>query len=268
MRVEDFLRGSVLPRLEAEVLTSAALGQDRSWLLAHGDTEVSSSERTAIQSHFRRRTLGEPVAYITGTKEFYGRTFHVSPAVLIPRPSTEQLVDLALRFLSHPQQESLEADTQIVVSSLILRSSLVPSVVVDVGTGSGCIAVTMALEASKYCYIATDASEQALDVARSNAKRHGVDQKMTFRFGNDLEPIRDLAEPFVVVTNPPYIPLGEKLPREVADFEPSGALFADDAGMAVLKRVLRQANQHPFCAGIVFECRTEQYSALLQTGSK
>ncbi|MDD5041461.1 MAG: peptide chain release factor N(5)-glutamine methyltransferase [Candidatus Peribacteraceae bacterium] len=258
MTIDALMHASDLPRLEAEVLMSRALNRDRTWLLAHGDEEVRGHDREVIEDWCTRRLKGEPVAYITGEREFFGRTFRVTPAVMIPRPSTEELVRSAREFLDHPQPFIREADAGIVIVSRVLRPSFLPQRIVDVGTGSGCIAVTLALECPELKVIATDVSAEALNIARENATLHHVDDRVRFFQGTDLEPVRDLQEPFLLVANPPYIPDGTVLEHQVADYEPHAALFAGSDGGDVLRILLRQAREHPFCAGIVCECQTNQ----------
>lgn len=264
MMIEAFLIGSGLPRLEAEMLAAAALGRERTWIVAHGNEEIPTKKRGVVEQMFLRRQKGEPVAYIIGEREFYGRKFEVSPAVLIPRPSTEHLVESALRFLSHPANSSQEVEENITILSHVLRSSDAHTIV-DIGTGSGCIAVTLALEKPDFSIIATDVSSEALDIARKNAETHGVSDHIQFHLGNLLEPVLSLEESFVIVANPPYVPLSAELPRDVKDFEPSQALFGGENGAELLRALFRQARMHPFCAGLVCECQTDQREKLLNS---
>ncbi|MDD5739950.1 MAG: HemK family protein methyltransferase, partial [Candidatus Peribacteraceae bacterium] len=174
MTIGELIRASGLPRLEAEVLAAAALHQDRTLVLAHGGEELNEQQRAGIASFFSRRQKGEPVAYITELREFFGRNFKVTPAVLIPRPATEELVRVALAFLDQSGAAVREADVGIVIASRVLRPKLHPRIVVDTGTGSGCIAITLALERPEIQVIATDVSGDALTVARGNADLHHV----------------------------------------------------------------------------------------------
>jgi len=271
MKTREALTVSCLPSLEAEVLLSALLGKERSWLFAHSDTVLSSDEELKWNKWIARRRGGEPVAYIIGEREFYGRLFQVTPAVLIPRPATEEVVQRALEFLDHPGNKIVEADAGIVVLSKILRPEKTSlhdvsraRTVVDAGTGSGCIAITLALERPDISVIATDISEDALVIAGKNAERYGVADRIRFLKGSDLEPVHDLQEPFLMVSNPPYIPQSRILAGEVMDFEPQGALFAGDDGMTVLRRLLVQARDHPLCVGVILECEQLQADVLLR----
>jgi release factor glutamine methyltransferase len=263
MTIGEIIRGSGLDRSESEILVAEALGNERTWILAHERDEVEERQRQHIEEFLGRRKSGEPVSYITGKKEFFARTFSVTPAVLIPRPSTEQLIVSTVRFLRNPRDETREVDANVSVVARVLRLELRPTMIVDVGTGSGCIAVTLALECPGLRVVATDVSEEALRVARENARRYGISGKIEFLAGGELQPVGHLREPFLIVSNPPYVPSGAPLSREVRDFEPSSALFGGPEGMDVLTRILSQARNHPFCAGILLECQTDQISKLL-----
>lgn len=277
MTIEECIVESRLPRLEAETLLAALLGKERTWVLAHDDQALSSDQESRWNAWIARRSSseaqsegGEPVAYIVGEREFYGRMFHVTPAVLIPRPSTEELVRSALAFLDHPRDALREADAGIVVVSKVLRPENISShdvsaawTIVDVGTGSGCIAITLSLERPEISVIATDLSGDALAIARENAQRHGVTDRIRFLKGDCLRPVEDLTQPFLLVSNPPYIPTERVLAREVADFEPRGALFAGRDGMTVLRAILRQARDHPRCTGVIVECQADQVRSVM-----
>lgn len=258
MMIGEIIRGSGCDRSECEILVAEALGKERTWVLAHNRQETDDEQRKRIDAFLGRRKSGEPVSYITGKKEFFARTFSVTPAVLIPRPSTEQLIVSTVRFLKNPQDETREVDANVSVVARVLRPELQPKMIVDVGTGSGCIAVTLALECPEMRVIATDISEEAIGIARENASRHGVSEKIEFLSGGELQPVGNLREPFLVVSNPPYVPSGAPLSREVRDFEPASALFGGPEGTDVLSRILLQAREHPFCAGILLECQTDQ----------
>jgi release factor glutamine methyltransferase len=203
--------GISAPRLTAEVLLAHAAGRDRSWLYAHSDEELKELWWIHYGRYLHERLKGKPTQYITGTQEFYGRDFDVTPDVLIPRPETEHLVELAK---SHP-------------ADLIL----------DIGTGSGAIAITLALETSATVF-ATDISAQALRVAQDNAKRLGARvQFLACDLTSALGPGFDL-----IVSNPPYVARRDKptLQREVRDYEPELALYGGDDGLDVYRRLIPQ----------------------------
>lgn len=254
MTIEEAVRRSGLPASDAEVLLAAACGAERTWVLAHGKDQLAAERAELFCEWARRRRAREPVAYITGEKEFYGRTFAVDRRVLIPRPSTEILVSEALRFLDDPADRVTQADGGIVVVSRAIRDLGRVRVIVDVGTGSGCVAVTLALERSDLRCVATDISVDALAVARRNAARYGVEDRIDFRTGDELEPVADIAEPFLLVSNPPYVPDGRELPDEVALFEPPLALFGGPDGRSVTRSLADSAALHWRCCGVVVEC--------------
>lgn len=201
-------------RLDAELLLAHALDCRRLDLYLNPDKPVTEAERTRFKSLIRRRAAREPVAYIISEKEFYGRIFHVDRRVLIPRPETEALIETALKYASD-------------------RS--VPHIV-DLGTGSGCIAVTLALEIPDTHLLAVDQSRDAIAVAIENSTRHDVADRILFREGNWFEPLTDLAAPKtidLVVSNPPYIRHDElqKLQPEITRYEPRLALDGGSDGL-------------------------------------
>lgn len=200
------------PRLEAQVLAAHALGQDRSWVLSHGEHAVIGRR---LESPLARRAAGEPLAYIVGFREFYGRRFAVDRRVLIPRHETECVVERAL-------------------AEIWLRGQCR---VLDLGLGSGCIAITLALE-TRAEVSGSEACKDALEVARANAHALGarVDMRLSDLFSAFGQERWD-----VVVSNPPYVAPGARLPVEVGAFEPSGALFAGSDGYAVLDRLIEEA---------------------------
>jgi release factor glutamine methyltransferase len=206
------------PRLTAEVLLSHAIGCPRSWLYAHSDEELKELWWIHYGRYLHQRLSGVPTQYITGTQEFFGRDFRVTPDVLIPRPETEHVIEVALQetALQHPA-----------------------AAILDIGTGSGAIAATLALE-TKARIVATDISRAALRVARENALRLEAtvdflecDLGSALR-GNSFD---------LVVSNPPYVPETSRaaLQREVRDHEPALALFAGAGGLDVYRRLIPDA---------------------------
>jgi release factor glutamine methyltransferase len=205
-------------RLDAEILLLHQIGKNRAWLLTHLDDDFAGCRSIGYASLLDRRKQGEPIQYIIGEAEFYGLPFLVTPDVLIPRPETEHLVDAILKLAKG------SAATRIV----------------DVGTGSGAIAIAVAHVASSNRITAIDVSEEALVVARQNARRNNV--SVAFLHGDLLAPVAD--EAFgLVVSNPPYIPAAdrESLSAEVRDYEPSLALFAGADGLDAYRRLIPQA---------------------------
>lgn len=259
MRIEDALKGIDIPRADAEVILSAILQRDRAWLLAHGQDELSEKAWTAWGQAVSRRRRLEPVAYITGHQEFYGRPFTVSPHVMIPRPSTEGLVEFTLNALrgSHEQRHT-EIDTDIVAWTQQWDDLHDVRTLVDIGTGSGCIAITLACELPDFRVFAGDISPEALAVAEANARHNAVQTRVTFRQGSLLAPFADLTEPFIVVSNPPYIPRGRPLMRDVVDYEPHVALFGGPEGQEIVSELTAQARAHPYCRAFFIECHRAQ----------
>ena len=200
---------------DALLLAMHALGWDRATLHARDTDPPPAAFEAAYSPAIERRTHREPVAYIVGVQEFWNRDFAVSPAVLIPRPETELIIEEAL--------------------------SMVFATVADIGTGSGCLAVTLAAEFPRARVVATDISPTALGVARANAARHGVAERIDFRETRYLDGI---AGPFdLIVSNPPYVTDGqyEALAPEVRDAEPRSALTAGADGLDDIREVLRSA---------------------------
>jgi release factor glutamine methyltransferase len=216
---QDFAgRGIDSPRLDAELLVAKALDMDRVGLYLDLNRPLMDQERSAIRPLVARRREREPVAYILGHRDFYGRRFEVSPDVLIPRPDTETLVEHAL--------ECIPEDTACRV--------------LDVGTGSGAIAVTIAAERPLSLLTATDISDAALAVASRNAERHEVHSRIRFERADLLSG----AEQYdVIVSNPPYITQSEmaSLQAEVREHEPVIALEAGEDGLDVVRALLAAA---------------------------
>lgn len=259
MTVQEALETSGIDRFDAEVLLAALLQKDRSWLFSHGDKLVS--DLTTWNAWVKKRQVHTPVAYITQEKEFYGRAFYVDERVLIPRPSTEGLIDLAKNVLQTRREETRIVDTDICVTAKIFGDVSEVTTLVDIGAGSGCIAITLALELNMPI-IATDISSDALDVAKKNAKAHNILEKIDFRLGSTLEPITDISEPFFIVSNPPYVPVNEKLQPEVIEHEPVQALFGGVDGAKIVQQIYDKAKNHSYCRGLVIECRKEHTNML------
>jgi release factor glutamine methyltransferase len=211
-------------RLDSEVLVAHALGVSRTSVLISLRDPCSVEVSNAFHAYVARRAAGEPVAYITGEREFWGLSFLVSPDVLVPRPETELLVEEALR---------------------ILRASPSPRVL-DMGTGSGCIGISIAHELAK-CGVRDhrctllDKSPQALSMAKQNALRHGVEHYVDFVESSWFENSAALRSPYdLIVSNPPYVSRDEIVPRELS-YEPQGALYSDDDGLRDTKILLEAA---------------------------
>lgn len=214
------LAGVATGRRDAELLLMRVLGRERAWMLTHPEAELSPEQIAQFEGWIERRAGHEPVQYILGEQEFFGLTFRVTPDVLIPRPETEHLV---------------EALIERVAGDAALR-------IVDVGTGSGAIAVAIAHALPRAEVTAVDVSPAALAVARENAARLGVAERMRFLESDLLEVVR--GERFdAVVSNPPYVPDAEVLEAQVREYEPHSALFAGPSGLDVYRRLIPQAHE-------------------------
>jgi release factor glutamine methyltransferase len=215
-------KGVESPRLEAELLLAHARKCPRIRLYTDFAVLLTDDERTNMRQMVQRRARREPLAYIVGTREFYGRPFEVTSGVLIPRPETEVLVDECLERI--PRDEDRE--------------------VVEVGFGSGCICITIAKQRPRCSIVATDLSEKAMDVAARNVLKHEVGDRIALLTGDTLTPLLSSGRRFDgLVSNPPYIRLDERdsLQPEVGNHEPPEALFAGVDGLDVVRRIAEQA---------------------------
>jgi len=231
-------------RLDAEallllVLKRAAPERNRAWLIAHANSHATPAINTELRALIQRRRAGEPIQYITGETEFYGLPLRVTPDVLIPRPETEHLVekvlllarDLCAPSIPRPLRDGWESEPAIVRGF--------PRIL-DVGTGSGAIAVALAHHLPHAAVSATDFSAEALNLARQNANRNGV--AIRFLHGDLLAPF--VGEQFdIIASNPPYVPTIDRptLSVEVRDHEPALALFAGPDGLDIYRRLVPQA---------------------------
>jgi len=275
--------------LAAELLLLHALGRDRTWLYAHSEESIADADSQRFLSLIARRTAGEPTQYLTGKQEFWGLEFEVTPDVLIPRPETEHVIEvaldrLALTELRHGRPQYTKGQELQIA---------------DIGTGSGCIAIALVKELPAAGIYATDASPKALEVARRNANRHHVGDRIQFVHANLLEPcpvgpqhvaphpgtIANSAPPAtssdastrsegaapnvpshesrvashelplfdLIASNPPYIGRREaaSLPREVREHEPAAALYGGEEGYELYAGLIAQAAKHLKRGGIL-----------------
>ncbi|MCK5054133.1 MAG: peptide chain release factor N(5)-glutamine methyltransferase [Anaerolineales bacterium] len=206
---------SETPSLDAQLLLASALKRKKEWVLAHPEYHLSTSDSVTFKEILGRLVSGEALPYLLGSWEFFGHSFHVTPDVLIPRPETELLIENALGFLrSHPRAR----------------------LCADIGTGSGCIAITLALEIPDLYVIAVDVSPFAIEVARVNARKHGVDDRVRLI-------VSDLLQPFdsrfgLICANLPYIPSKRMERLAVAEREPKLALDGGMDGLTVIRRLV------------------------------
>lgn len=214
-------RGNDSARLDVELLLGHVLGLDRIGLIMHAERPLSPAELAQFRELFKRRRAGEPVAYLLGTREFYGLTLRVDSRVLVPRPDSERLVEVALERT---------------------RARNMSGSALDLCTGSGCIAIAFARQRPTWDVTASDVSEDALSVARDNAHRTGAIRNLRLRQGSLFEAVP--GERFDLVTgNPPYIPSPDiaGLPADVRDFEPHLALDGGADGLDLVRRIAAQA---------------------------
>jgi release factor glutamine methyltransferase len=220
-------------RLDAEVLLAHSCNASRTSLITRLRDDCEPEIEHIFHEFIARRQRGEPVAYIVGRREFYGRDFVVSPAVLVPRPESELLIDEALKVCTESAAVTF----------------------VDLGTGSGCLAVTLALELAargkRVTGVAVDVSRAALDTATRNAEQLGAEQYVTFVESDWFSKSDSFAPPYdLIIANPPYIARGETTPVELS-FEPSGALYSDDEGLADTKQIISDSTSFLKSGGVL-----------------
>lgn len=216
-------RGMTSPRLDAELLLGSVLGMTRVEMIVDAHRPLAPDELARYRALHQRRRAGEPVAYLLGVREFYGRPFRVDARVLVPRPETEVLVEVALERTRH--------------LSMCMRA-------LDLCTGSGCVAVTLARERPTACVLAADLSEGALAVAQENAIRLGAAANVAFLHCDLLSGLDPLWGKLDLITaNPPYIPSGEiaTLPADIRSYEPHLALDGGPDGLDLVRRIVSQA---------------------------
>jgi release factor glutamine methyltransferase len=238
------LEHSDTPGLDAQLLLSEVMNRERSWLLAHPEAPLESNQLDAFSAALRRCLEGEALPYVLGWWEFYGRRFAIHPGVLIPRPETELLVEHALAFLENHAH----------------------GVALDVGTGSGCIAITLAIETPQLRLAATDLEETALQTASKNAKQFGVEDRIGF-VRSDL--VSALSGRFALIcANLPYIPSGRLPGLAVARKEPQAALDGGPDGMVWIRALLQELPRLLADGGrALFEIDAEQADGVLaETG--
>jgi len=213
------------PRLNAETLLMFVLGRERAYMYAHPERELSREEELRYQQAIEERRQGKPSQYITGHQEFWGLDLIVSSAVLIPRPESEHVVETVVALVPDNRGKPLK--------------------IVDVGTGSGCIAVALASELPAAEILALDISAPALEIARANAARLNFADRVKFRLSDLLADVGENERFDFIVCNPPYVSQDEpeKVQRQVREFEPKIAVFAGKSGLEIYERLAPQAKQ-------------------------
>ena len=223
------------PRMNAELLLMFTLGRDRAYLYAHPERELSSAEQARYDQALTQRARGVPAQYITGHQEFWGIDFIVTPAVLIPRPETEHVIETVLDLIRGGRVPLRQAQGRLSRANSLC--------IIDVGTGSGCIAIALAKELPRAEIHATDISADALEIARANAARHQLESRVLFHETDLLQGFDPNTFDFVV-SNPPYVGESEQdqVQLEVRKFEPRNAVFAGPTGLEVIERLIPQAH--------------------------
>ena len=219
--------------LAAELLLMHVLGRDRAWTYTHPEEPLKPLAADRFFALIARRSAGEPTQYLTGKQEFWGLDFEVTPAVLIPRPETEHIVEVALERLG-PRGINI---------NMVTGEPSAPLKIADVGTGSGCLAVALAHELPHASIVATDISTEALAVAQRNAERHAVIDRIRLLQADLLTSLNEARTYDVIVSNPPYVPRDEmdQLAREVREHEPHSALFGGSTGIEMYARLVEQS---------------------------
>ena len=257
MRLKEALRSAIArlmaaqvpsPRMNAELLLMFTLSVDRAHLFAHPELELTFDESSGYHAALAERARGVPAQYITGHQEFWGMDLIVTPAVLIPRPETEHVIETVLDLQAsdfRPRTSDFTADTES--RNAEVRGSRPEVRIIDVGTGSGCIALALAKELPSAEIHATDISHAALEVARANAARHQLESRIHFHEADLLlipEPGFENNSFDFIVSNPPYVGDSEadSVQLEVRKFEPRSAIFAGPIGTEVIARLIPQAH--------------------------
>ncbi len=236
-------KGVSEPRASSEVLLAHTLGLSRLDLYLRYDQPLNQEELARFKALVLRRAQGEPVAYLTGHREFWSLDFHVTPAVLIPRPETETLVAAALEA-----DKDFGGEGQGPAAPALSPKPPPPTPYwgLEVGVGSGAIVVTLARELPLTAWVAVDLSAAALAVAQDNASRLGVADRIRFLRGDLLAGLRPDSRFALLVANLPYVPKKEfeKLPRDIKDFEPRQALWGGEDGLSLIRVLVRQAHEY------------------------
>lgn len=241
-------------RLDAELILAHVLNKPRTWLLAHDEVNISEKDQVDLNLIVKRRLNREPIAYILGIKDFYGREFIVTPDVLIPRPETEAMIDLLKEVAGLGSWEIRNGKSEMVNGMSIL----------DVGTGSGALAITAALELPSAKVYASDISPAALSIAKKNSQKLLAD--VTFFEADLLSPISHFPTPnrHIILANLPYVDRSWQRSPET-DHEPDVALFADDGGLKLIYRLIKQSTNVLTDDGyLILEADPEQHQSIIK----
>ncbi len=318
---------TMLDQIDLEILVAEAIGKFREFVLASPNYELTEKEEIKLENFIKRRSKGEPIAYIVGHKEFYGLDFKVNKHTLIPRPETEMIVDEVLKSeylspLCHPGKQIFSPSQRRIRKSFVRDPELPQSsgsrisdfssvhtlqekstfrddiLIIDIGTGSGNIIISIAKNIqlkNQIKFFATDISSEALKIAKQNAKKHNVNKKIEFVYGDLLKVIRkdrsrtndfllahtsrkksifrDDIRSIIITANLPYLSakIYNSTPKDVKNFEPKSALYSAKAGLAHYEKLFKQIislNTHNILATIIVEISPEQKIAMKELGKK
>jgi release factor glutamine methyltransferase len=213
------------PGLDTKILLIHEIGKDKTWILAHPNEELDSKQISSLHSQIEKAKQGQPIPYLIGHWEFYALDFLISPDVLIPRPETEMMVDLALQWV-HKKEN--------------------PQKVLDIGTGSGCIAIAIALHSRNSSVVGVDSSEKAIEIAWKNAQKFHIEYRVQFQLSNLFSNVEGKFD--IICANLPYIPTTELSKLQIAKFEPHAALDGGEDGLTVISSFFKQVGNilnHP-----------------------
>lgn len=239
------LRAAHVPSdtLAAEILLLHAIGRDRTWVYAHPKHALSNPEQETYLRLLEKRVAGNPTQYLTGKQEFWGLEFEVNPSVLIPRPETEHVVEVALDRLTLRELQAGRAQ----------KNDGKGLQIADIGTGSGCIAIALGKELREAAIWAADVSREAIEVARRNARRLGFAERIEFTESNFFSACTGKTPFDLVVSNPPYVSrrTAETLSREVREHEPEIALYGGEQGYEFYAELVPEAARHLMAGGLL-----------------
>jgi release factor glutamine methyltransferase len=265
MDLRETLVTSGLPAADGELLLAYILGKDRSWILAHSEEKLSNDSSVLWKEMRDRAKNGEPISYIVGWKEFYGRRFTVDSHVLIPRPATEGLLNFTMECITLPLRplSYVPVDTDIIAIGM-RWGEMKKTLIVDAGTGSGCIAATLATLLPESSLLAIDQSEEALEIARLNIELHKLSDRIKTVHADACSVIQNISEPFFVVSNPPYVRTRDAMKGNL-QYEPLEALDGGTDGADVIRKLVDAINANAACVGFAFECRSDHEPIIRKT---
>jgi len=268
------MAGIKTPELDARILLNEAMKQESAFVYSHPDFLITNAQYSKFRRFVRRRKRGEPIAYIVGHKEFYGRDFIVNKNVLIPRPESEWLVEKGLAFLKKNRSCPDDRQTRIINHGgrrgpLSFPDRINKMNILDMGTGSGCLIISLVNELNKqfndskinrFSFYGTEINKRAIEVAKNNSKAHKINHLIRFYRSNLFSNPRIPRQYYLIMANLPYVPYQSKIRNQKSEirikesifFEPQEAIFAADKGMVIIKTFLNQARTRLLPTGTMF----------------